>query len=153
MKIGTLGAALPVFSGCYWRSDEGKLGWDCNWSPGTNLICSYFKMWAHPHKHEFLDFVCTHWKTTYLVGTFTPSLGPGFGSGKGGTGSCGICFQVFRCTSIFSGNREACSGPNSFSKTPLRNFTRPSQSCARAKTYIDMINHNGFKCLKSKIHC
>lgn len=108
MKIGTLVAALPVFQGCYWRSDEEKLGSNCNWSRCTNLSCSYFKMWAHsPTWTQFLDFVCAKWKAPYLVGTFTPSSGPEFGSQTGGSGSFRGGFEVFGGRSIFSGNREA----------------------------------------------
>lgn len=45
-NTGTSVAALPVFQGCYWRSGEGKLGSNYNWSRCPNFS-SYFKIWAH----------------------------------------------------------------------------------------------------------
>lgn len=116
-----------------------------NWRWCLNLIYSNFTMWAQSPTQTPVLRLCfssvKHWFGWESNCRLDLALSPPWWGQR-----------MFGCTSEPSEHRGNGLLKLDLPTDRLTNFNRPPWSCTVAKTHIDMINHNGFKCLKSKIH-
>lgn len=127
-----------ITQSCCWNSDEKLLGWHLIEIVG----------------HQFIRI------SLYESSTQTPALGLCLYLMKHNWFGWGVHLPVrlginsftgwSRCTSESSVHRGPGLWSGDLPQTTQRNFKRTSWSCTAAKTHIDIINHNGFKCLKVK---
>lgn len=146
MKAQTLLSPTPARNNpklLKFRWEDSRLMFNWRWC--LNLIYSNFTVWAQSPTQAPVLRLCfssvKHWFGWESNCRLDLALSPPWGGQR-----------MFGCTSEPSDHRGNGLLKLDLPTDRLTNFNRPPWSCTVAKTHIDMMNHNGFKCLKSKIH-